>query len=143
MIIECNDYVELTQERYSVGLLPSRTHEITISKCNLSTPLIVGGVKTKNGEYPHMAAIGYKTMDETIDFKCGGSLISERFVLTAAHCYRSNAAIVRLGDQNLISRSDGLIEVDVPIEKFIKHEKYTARSKYHDIALVKLSRDVK
>jgi secreted trypsin-like serine protease len=109
------------------------------------TPLIVGGEKTKNGEYPHMAAIGWRSLDGSLEFKCGGSLISDRFVLTAAHCSRADGnspSIVRLGDQNLKTRSDGLIEVDVPIAEFIKHEKYRKSSYYDDIALIKLARSV-
>lgn len=62
-----------------------KIHEVSADTCEQSTALIVGGTKTKNGEFPHMVAIGYKDLDQ-IRFFCGGSLISDRFVLTAAHC---------------------------------------------------------
>lgn len=57
-----------------------------IYNCNSFAGLIVGGVPTKPGEFPHMTAIGWRNSDGSVFFKCGGSLISSRFVLTVAHC---------------------------------------------------------
>jgi len=45
------------------------------------SPLIVGGVESEKNRWPWMAAL---FIDDA--WFCGGSLISENFVLTAAHC---------------------------------------------------------
>lgn len=148
LILECEIYGELTKEKIFVNPLAlgsTSQHVLSLSRCDSTTPLIVGGEKTKNGEYPHMAAIGWKTLDGTLEFKCGGSLISERFVLTAAHCSRADGlapSIVRLGDQNIKSQADGLTEVDIQIAEFIKHENYRRSSYYDDIAVIRLARNV-
>lgn len=47
------------------------------------TGRIVGGEETAVNEYPWMARLSYFGR-----FYCGGTLINDRYVLTAAHCVR-------------------------------------------------------
>jgi secreted trypsin-like serine protease len=51
-----------------------------------STALIVKGDTTNKGEFPWQVAIYQRRGLETNQLICGGTLISERIILTAAHC---------------------------------------------------------
>lgn len=65
------------------------------------TQNIIGGVMADVGEFPHQVALGYETdSQKEYEFNCGGSIISEKIILTAAHCVHSQKrkpVIVRLG----------------------------------------------
>lgn len=52
---------------------------------NKGNPKVSGGTEAKLGEFPWMALLKYRS-DDPRPFFCGGSLISDRHVLTAAHC---------------------------------------------------------
>lgn len=47
---------------------------------------IYGGVDTELDEFPWYALLQYESRRGVAEFHCGGSLISLRYVLTAAHC---------------------------------------------------------
>ena len=99
-------------------------------------------LSARKGEFPHMAAIGWRLENGNI-FICGGSLISERFVLTVAHCGKdSRGRPPNFGEQNLKIREAEMSEIDVEIAEFIPHKKFNYNFGYYDIAVIKLSRSV-
>nr|CAH7731242.1 unnamed protein product [Callosobruchus chinensis] len=108
---------------------------------------ITGGKKTAINEFPWMALIAYY-QDGVLDFRCGGTVINERYVLTAAHCILNSTIVgVRLGEYNLSTEKDcepngdycAPPTQDFYIEKIIGHPDYNSRTLDNDIALVKLA----
>jgi len=108
-------------------------------------PHILGGTAVEEGEYPHMAALGYPVQgnESQYSFRCGGSLIDPLYVLTAAHCVYSpenQPEIVRLGTVDLDHSTHA---VDIKIAKVDIHPNYTYFRNYDDIALLRLEKPVK
>lgn len=88
-------------------------------ECGLSSVFdfrkVVGGEPAKLGAWPWITLLGYDVLEGS-PFKCGGTLITERHVLTAAHCIRSDLKFVRLGEHDLATTSE-TTTVDVNIVK--------------------------
>ncbi|CAH0712956.1 unnamed protein product, partial [Brenthis ino] len=109
-----------------------------------------GGRDALPGEFPHMGAVGWRPLEGNWIFKCGCSLISSKYTLTAAHCTKSSRdprllssvpEIVRLGVKNIFdSFSDGLFPEDSRILRIIVHPAYRSPKKYFDIALMEISK---
>lgn len=131
---------------YALQMPPTITifsKPVNVSLCALKTrKLIVGGTKADPKEFPHMAAVGFDGTDGDIMWNCGGTLISAKVVLTAAHCTWSRqwkaAKWVRVGDLNLKENNDDARPQTIKIKEKIRHPDYKPPSQYHDIALLRL-----
>ncbi|MBY5738342.1 trypsin-like serine protease [Rhizobium leguminosarum] len=118
---------------------------------------VIGGQTAKKGEWPWQVKILAPDPEQRGRFggHCGGSLISPRWILTAAHCVTSG----RSGKQDLFARDllivegkskiDKVIAVDGPdkpglaVEEVIIHEDFDRKVFANDIALIKLSEPAK
>nr|CAD7590224.1 unnamed protein product [Timema genevievae] len=149
---KCEEYAMLVWSRVKSPLLLLDDEEsgyYNVSECGIPEAhvLVYGGTKAHPKEFPHMAAVGFGTKDQ-ISWWCGGSLISEKFVLTAGHCIedpnprgKGRARWVRLGDLNLASNEDDAHPQDYAVVQRIPHPSYRYPSKYNDVALLRLERD--
>jgi hypothetical protein len=103
---------------------------------------VVNGIEVEPFEFPHTAAIGWvQWSDFSIAWNCAGSLITESFVMTAAHCSQVNNRkpnVVRLGDIDLKSPDDDQFVQQYGIYSIIKHPQYSVITNQHDIALIRL-----
>lgn len=114
----------------------------TYGECGVSlasTTRLVGGVETLRGKYPWLAALGYKT--RSTRFLCSGSLITNKHVLTSAHCITSALSFVRLGAHNLSAFEAE--SIDISISHSLTHEEFDLKSTMNDIAIIVLSESVR
>uniref|UniRef100_A0A8C8UBP2 Trypsin 5 n=1 Tax=Peromyscus maniculatus bairdii TaxID=230844 RepID=A0A8C8UBP2_PERMB len=94
---------------------------------------IVGGYTCQENSVPYQVSLnsGYHF--------CGGSLINDQWVVSAAHCYKSRIQ-VRLGEHN-INVLEGN-EQFVTAAKSIRHPKFNSKTLDNDIMLIKLASPV-
>ncbi|KAK0079501.1 hypothetical protein PV326_008700, partial [Microctonus aethiopoides] len=101
---------------------------------------IVGGRPTEPHRYPWVARLVYDGR-----FHCGASLLTNDYVITAAHCLRrlkrSKIRII-LGDHDQHTNTDAVATMRA-VSAIIRHRNFDINSYNHDLALLKLKRSVK
>lgn len=97
-------------------------------------PLIFGGRDALEGQFPYQVSLRERVSGQHF---CGGSIISNRFILSAAHCLdgdnsqpKSVYAVV-----GALHLSQGGVRVD--INKITQHEKWDRSKIISDIALLR------
>jgi trypsin len=93
------------------------------------TGKIVGGYEAKPYSLPYQVSL------QTGYHFCGGILVKEDWVLSAAHCYKSRIE-VHLGEHN-IKVNEGTEQV-ISSSRVIRHPRYSSYNINNDVMLIKL-----
>lgn len=110
---------------------------------NISKPFfyIVNGEEAVEHEFPWMAALTNRKRQF-----CGGSLIDESHILTAAHCvaHVSKSDVqhlrVKLGDHNI--KDNDRTSVEVRVKRIIRHIGFSSKTLHNDIAILTMEHPV-
>ncbi|KPI95068.1 Trypsin CFT-1 [Papilio xuthus] len=98
---------------------------------------IVGGSVTTITQYPYGAALLFSWTGVSFRQNCGGTIINNRAVLTAAHCTENDPPArwrVRVGSTN--ANSGGVVH---NTQQIIMHPNYNNRNYDNDIAILRMS----
>jgi len=100
---------------------------------------IVGGIETEVNEYPWQAALILNDQ-----FQCGGSLISDQWVLSAAHCIMGNppeSFKITMGEHDQSSETEA-DTVTIDVDQIINHPNYDSATENNDFTLMKLKEKI-
>lgn len=107
---------------------------------------IVGGTEADPADWPWMVALVYSgTSSNYYAQFCGASLISSKWVVTAAHCLTDDSGnqSVFPSDLEVLTGAHNLTTGEgerIPVKRIIIHPSYDASNYNNDIALIELYR---
>ncbi|XP_037625580.1 duodenase-1-like [Sebastes umbrosus] len=107
-------------------------HVLTCLGLNADGSEIINGKKVEEGSMQYMASLQNNNKEHV----CGGFLIREDVVVTAAHCDDAGFTSVVLGTHDLKKKEE---EIRSDIEQRYKHKDYRGVAYGNDIMLLKLS----
>ncbi|XP_037932751.1 transmembrane protease serine 9-like, partial [Teleopsis dalmanni] len=109
---------------------------------------LTGGSTVELTKAPFIVSIRRNTTSNQFSHLCGGALITQRVVITAAHCFVNSSSVTLayrpVKEFNVMLGSIMLMQQDLyttilDIQKILPHEKFTVTELQNDIALVFLN----
>ncbi|XP_047232670.1 chymotrypsin-like elastase family member 2A [Girardinichthys multiradiatus] len=100
---------------------------------------VIGGDDVRQNSWPWQVSLQYKS-GSAFYHTCGGTLISDLWVITAAHCIGSRTYRVYLGKHDLTTNEAGSTAISP--QKIIVHPNWDSYNIRNDIALIKLETPV-
>ncbi|XP_071133302.1 serine protease hepsin-like [Mytilus edulis] len=106
-------------------------------KLHLSQHRIVGGQEAQPGTIPWIVML-----TELGDHVCGGSIIGDRLILTAAHCFEDRVSL-SVGRWKVIAGKHNVDKTDphqreFSVQKIIMHSAYDSQTVANDLAILVL-----
>ncbi|MEU1280233.1 serine protease [Streptomyces sp. NPDC005805] len=105
---------------------------------------VIGGKEQATGAHPWMAALLTKGKENPVKRQfCGGSLIADTVILTAAHCVtgvKAKDLEVTVGRTVLSNKKQGQLRNVLSI---VSHPRYLKGKEAYDLALIELTKPVK
>eukprot|EP00092_Neocalanus_flemingeri_P025855 GFUD01028022.1.p1 GENE.GFUD01028022.1~~GFUD01028022.1.p1 ORF type:complete len:397 (+),score=85.51 GFUD01028022.1:124-1314(+) len=110
---------------------------------------ITGGEEAEINEFPWAALLEIKVDGANKPFRCGGTLVNDKYVLTAAHCVSSSSyqeITVILGEHDTTSRLESTsLRIKAKPYRFNKHWSYkqdVQTGVFYDFSLIELAERV-
>jgi len=122
-----------------------------ICQCGKPVPRVIKGEPAKINTIPWTVALTRKGSFGIFGGSarpfCGGTLINDRYIVTASHCVDGQTAkgiIILLNEEDFLISSETVGGTQrVGVEKIIMHPNYSRRNVDNDIALIKLDTPVR
>ena len=115
---------------------------IRVYSCQENEERIFDGSQVSNNTFPWMVSIRLDFLDN-LSHQCGGSILSNMFVITAANCFHGLTLFpgifsIKAGTNNIFDENEATIQIRT-VSQIIIHPNYDSKNFLNNIALVRVS----
>lgn len=129
---------------YYLSVVLALTHFIHCVDLNDESGKIFGGTVARRGQFPYMVSVRQleRLPNGKLEYThgCGGAILNEHWILTAAHCFQSqnvSSVVIVTGAHHY--RKDGQIYA---LDRIVEHPEHKGGHWGYDIALAHTNRSI-